>query len=152
MVSGLIQGEKLSIRPNHVVPGVCFLPNAGFGGGLEEMSRKSNSSAGPEISALDLLLIERQAVSLSVAQYARSHKGGVPNWAVRAVFRVANQTAGASKAPRAARRHSMSHGASDDETMAPLTETQENAMPVNHSSPASPASARTKIFTDEAAA
>ena len=46
----------------------------------------------------------------------------------------------------------MSHRASDDETMAPLTETQENATPVNHSSPTSPAGARTKIFTDEAAA
>ena len=53
---------------------------------------------------------------------------------------------------RAARRHFMSHRASDDETMAPLTETQENAMPVNHSSPTSPAGARTKIFTDKAAA
>ena len=61
MVSGLIQDEKLSIRPNHVVPGVGFLPNAGFGVAW----RKE-----PEISALDLLLIEQQTVSLRVAQDA----------------------------------------------------------------------------------
>ena len=131
MVSGLIQGEKLSIRPNHVVPGVRFLPNAGFGGGLEERSRKSNSSASRELSALDLLLIERQAVSLRVAQYARSHKGGVPNWAARCLPRR-KSNGWSFQGSRAARRHFMSHRASDDETMAPLTETQENATPVNH--------------------
>ena len=43
MVSGLIPGEKLSIRPKCMVPGVYSVVSAGFGGGAEESGCRSRS-------------------------------------------------------------------------------------------------------------